>query len=294
MNHFDWRVFWATVQGATHQRSDLPNQDHIDWYPKKPERCVPPVIMAISDGHGSPKYFRSDIGSKIATQQAIKIIKDILKSELIDRDLLTVKRSIDERLPRELVQAWRKGITRHLEDNPMQDEELEKLELKEGFSARKYIEAHPEFAYGATLLVVFITEIFIAYLQLGDGDILVVSDGNEVSYPLAKDDRLFANETTSLSSESAWVDFRVGFQPIVDLLPPALIMISTDGYSNSFHDQASFDQVGVDLLRYLRCDGVRQVRSDLQGWINEASRAGSGDDITLGLIYRETINKQGA
>jgi hypothetical protein len=150
-------------------------------------------------------------------------------------------------------------------------------------AARTTVETKPLLAYGATLLVVLVTHAFILYVQLGDGDILTVTETGEVSRPLARDEQLFANETTSLCAANAWRDLRIGFQALVGM-PPALILLSTDGYANSFRDDAGFLKVGADLLEMIRAEGLDQVNENLAGWLTEASQTGSGDDITLAVI----------
>ncbi len=152
-------------------------------------------------------------------------------------------------------------------------------------AARQAVEAKPGLAYGATLLSVLVTDSFILYLQLGDGDILTVSETGQVERPMPRDERLLGNETTSLSSEQAWRDVQVRFQ-VTAGTPPALILLSTDGYANSFRDESSFSKVGSDLLDLLRAEGVDKVNDSLKLWLAEASQAGNGDDITLGIICR--------
>ena len=46
-----WKVFAASVRGATHVRKQLPNQDacHFDVGTDG----APPIFVAVSDGHGS-------------------------------------------------------------------------------------------------------------------------------------------------------------------------------------------------------------------------------------------------
>jgi hypothetical protein len=51
------------------------------------------------------------------------------------------------------------------------------------------LDAESLVAYGATLLVAAVTERFVLYLQLGDGEILAVSDSGEVVRPLTKAER---------------------------------------------------------------------------------------------------------
>ena len=65
---------------------------------------------------------------------------------------------------------------------------------------------------------------------------------------------------------------------------PALVLASTDGYVNSFADDAGFLKVGSDLLAMIRSEGLDQVGIQLEGWLGEVSELGSGDDVSLGLL----------
>ena len=65
---------------------------------------------------------------------------------------------------------------------------------------------------------------------------------------------------------------------------PALVLAATDGYANSFADDAGFLQVGSDLLAMIRADGLELVSGELARWLSEVSELGSGDDVTVGTI----------
>ena len=68
--------------------------------------------------------------------------------------------------------------------------------------------------------------------------------------------------------------------------PPALILAATDGYANAYRDEASFRQVAGDFWTLLRDEGEAAVQPHLTEWLNEASQQGSGDDISVGLVWR--------
>jgi hypothetical protein len=278
-----WRVTGASVRGAGHVRAGLPNQDAIGWLPEVGEGV--PLVVAASDGHGSAKCFRSDRGALLAVHTATQVMQDFLSGQPEAVTLSAVKRTAEERLPQELVRRWKAAVEDALRTTPFAAEELDTLAQKDGPAAPQAVEANPLLAYGATLLTVVVTEAFILYVQLGDGDILAVAEAGEVSRPVPPDERLFANETTSLCAPNAWRDIRVGFQALAGL-PPALILLATDGYANSFRDDAGFLKVGSDLLEMIRAGGLDKVRDNLEGWLTEASQAGSGDDITLGILCR--------
>jgi hypothetical protein len=279
-----WSLIGASVRGAAHVRANLPNQDAINiWSPAHSDGL--PSIVVVSDGHGSAKCFRSDNGACRAVRVANTLIQQFLDSQSDLTNLSAIKRTAEERLPQLIARKWQDLTVRHWHTHPFSPDELEALEKKAGTAARQAVEARPALAYGATLLGVVITETFILYLQLGDGDILTVSETGQVERPMPKDERLLGNETTSLSGEQAWRDFQVRFQATADT-PPALILLSTDGYANSFRDEASFFKVGSDLLDLLRSEGVDKVNASIKPWLAEASQIGSGDDITLGLMCR--------
>ena len=139
------------------------------------------------------------------------------------------------------------------------------------------------------MLVLALTETYALYLQLGDGEMLVVTDSAGptdaastaiiVSRPLPKDDTLIANETTSLCRDDAERQFRIRLQ-IFECPPPALFLLSTDGYSNSFESSAGFEQVGGDLLRALREQGLEGVSRDFTDELIEQMKvaiSGNGD-----------------
>ena len=278
-----WWVIGKSVRGASHVRTGLPNQDAIGWL--QVEGVDRRLIVAVSDGHGSAKYFRSHTGSRLAIETALALGQEFLDGQPDLGNLSAVKRTAEERLPQEITRRWNDAVKNHFEANPFSDEELSALEQADGKASREAITANPLKAYGATIVIAIVEESFILYLQLGDGDILIVSETGEVERPLAKDDRLFANETTSLSSQDSWSDFRLGFQTLVGTLP-ALILLSTDGYANSFLDEDEFTKVGRDILEILRSDGIEAVDHSLEGWLTEATGAGSGDDTTLAIICR--------
>ncbi len=282
-----WSVFGESVRGAAHARKDLPNQDSLGWwFPRAAGKQGPPLIVAVADGHGSPKCFRSATGAAFATDRAREVARKFLKSYQFLPDA-KMGEALAERLSFELERAWKVRVRRDLEDNPLRPDELDLLEQTAGAEARRQVLANPYLAYGATLLLALVTDRGLALLQLGDGDILAVTENGVTRRPLPKDPRLMANETTSLCGPNAWRDFRTVWLPQASEQPaPALLLLSTDGYANSFQSDKAFVQVGADLLGLLRSEGSAGVCRSLRSWLEESSQLGSGDDITLAALYR--------
>lgn len=279
-----WRVVGASVKGASHERRGIENQDAIHWIDSETAESEP-KILAIADGHGSAKSFRSAQGATFAVRGTTEILHEFLTTSAPSLDFSAMRRWVEEELPRRVVLAWQTAVADHLTIKPLTELELGKLNTSDGDTARRTVALSPTLAYGSTVLAVAIFESHLLFVQIGDGDILVVAENGDVQRPLAGDARLIANETTSLSSNNAWRDFRVALHDM-DVLNPALILVSTDGYANSFRDEANFLLVGSDLLKMFEADGLDEIVRQLPTWLEEASRSGSGDDITVGILAK--------
>lgn len=267
-----WQVVSASVPGAIHVSGGAPNQDALSWWSAEGER--PLAVLCVADGHGGSEYTRSGIGARRAVEQAQMLLVSEALPSILDgsalMDLARFKRHLDQQLPKELVKRWLASIFEHATDNPLPENKTS---------------AHPdvpvEWRYGATLLAALLTPKLHLYIQLGDGDILTVSEEGEVTRPpFLADSQLIANYTTSLCSKNAWRFVRIHFQQI-DKKPPDLVMLATDGYANSFADDAAFEHVAKDIYGAIQQDGPAAVASQLPGWLAETSEAGSGDDISV-------------
>lgn len=282
-----WEVIPATKIGASHRRSGLPNQDSVS-----PEIHTqgPWAIAAVADGHGSRRCPRSNRGSKYAAEVTVELL---LAYTVPGWEPSAVHRDSEVDLPQRLVLRWREKVEADLTAQPFMPADLDALSP----SDRKTVEADPRTAYGTTVIAALLTERFALYLQLGDGDILVLPEGDDEPFrPLPADPRSFANETASLGVSRAgsssrpgergpWADVRVKVVPITGP-PPAAVMLTTDGYPNSFINEAEFLKAAASLRRIGRDHGWKYIREELGGWLEEASEKGSGDDVTVALVVR--------
>ena len=311
-----WCCFAASVVGASHKRKTppMPNQDA---YAVKPEAQddrsqgvssfgVSHQILLVADGHGSGKSFRSDVGSRLAVDEAASYLWDSFGQSTATDPYEVIYDFCRTKLPERLVRLWIEAVRNHLQQNPFTEAETQLLPTAEEVvgsattpqSKRLDLQQLREgYAYGTTLLGVVITDRFILYLQLGDGDIVCVDSTGKSDRPFPKDPALIANETTSLCLVNAWGHFRIKITPIQSHCP-ALIFVSTDGYSNSFPSDQDFLENVVDHLPWLReevnLEGspheLKELKSrieeDLTHTLEEVSEKGSGDDITVGMLAR--------
>ena len=276
-----WKVAHACIQGSSHQRSGVPNQDAVQCA-VTPGAQGTVAVAVVSDGHGSPLHFRSQIGSSLAVSTVAATLQTFLRESVSSNEHVPFVPEQVHELERKIVSGWLVAVQSDLENKPFTQAELGTLEKQEGAEGRAAVESCPELAYGATLLAVAATDKVLLYLQLGDGEILSVNEEGTTTRPLPPDDRLIANQTTSLCQPEAWKDFRSAWVTAGAL--PSLVLLSTDGYANSFRSDEDFLKIGQDYLEIIREQGISSLAEELPAILTEATQQGSGDDITLAIL----------
>lgn len=276
---------WSS-RGESHIRRGSPNQDSIQIWRHGGKGQE--VLVCVADGHGDPRSFRSRSGAQIATSTARTLIREYTKTFTGGANLPAwVVENLQSRLPRQLVWEWRNRVERWLAKKPL-DRELDELQATHGEAARKQVEAWPYLAYGTTFNCVLATEGFLFCLKIGDGDFLLVDGEETVRRPFKDKEPTIGEETFSLCMEDASNHFDSHFA-VLKGNAPMLVTVSTDGYRKSFANNADFEKVGSDLCNLVQLHGVEAVRRSLPAWLRETSAGGSGDDITLALVYRNGL-----
>lgn len=170
----------------------------------------------------------------------------------------------------------------HLKQNPFLPVETEALDRQQ----RSMLGRNAFVAYGATLLVACAMESEIFFLQLGDGDFLTLDGTGTVSGVFPPDGKHMGNATTSLCLPNALEEFRY-YRWRTGL--PKIILGSTDGYGNSFRSEADFHKALRDYARLIKDHGWEAVAGKLPEWLKETSEHGSGDDISVALLFSEPV-----
>ena len=287
-----WSALSASVRGASHEKNGQKNQDAVRL--KNPGAGDDSLLLAIADGHGSTRSFRSDRGSALAAECALNELARMIRRLGPHARLSSVRNQAMRRWPMDMITAWKKAVRADVAARPFTQLDFAAFPdpppvLKPGEELP--LSAH--LAYGATLVAVAITRHYIIYSQLGDGDILTVRADGTVERPLTRRHEFMANQTTSLCSFHAYREFQVKVESTRGKVP-ALVMVSTDGYANCFGNDREFFRVGADFLTYLREEGADFVAERLGGWLSQSSHDGSGDDITVGLAARTSALVSGA
>lgn len=267
------QVFGASVQGASHIRNGRECQDSL----KKVGKDSGAVILSVADGHGSESCPYSKTGSFAAVNVFCKIMGDYLDTYAGQPEMLFtfLKREGDTKIAQEIEAEWKRRIlrlhTRCKREIPLN---------AEGGKDREAVYR----LYGSTLLGLVITADFLFAFQLGDGDIVKVSESG-VRHVIEAD-KILGTETYSLSRAEAW-------KKAITLIrrreeneqQPVMYMLSTDGLSNSYKNDGEFQKTCMDYYALLKEHGVKAVSGQLQTWLQETSEMGSGDDITALFFY---------
>lgn len=201
-----------SCQGASHIATGKICQDYS--YSKVYENGY--TMAIVCDGHGGQRYFRSDVGAKIAAevagQKAMEFaaaVGPILEGESFTQES-AISTQIDnhdfekqgriERMFRQLfasiIYEWNTRVEAHAKATPIPDEEKATLDERwiNDFAAGDDLEK----VYGCTLIAFVSTpEVWFAF-QIGDGKCFVLDSEGTWSEPIPWDERCFLNKTTSI------------------------------------------------------------------------------------------------
>lgn len=273
VRHMMRSVFGASIQGASHIRNGRECQDSL----KKVIKDSGAVILSVADGHGSDSCPYSKTGSFAAVNVFCKIMGDYLDTYADQQEMLFtfLKREGDTKIAQEIDAEWKRRILR-LHTRCKREMPLDENRNKDKGAVYKL--------YGSTLLGLVMTEDFLFAFQLGDGDIVKVSENGV--YPVIEADKILGTETHSLSKSESWKKAitRIRRREENEQLP-AMYMLSSDGLSNSYKNDEAFQKTCMDYYALLKEHGVKAVSARLKTWLQETSEMGSGDDITALFAY---------
>lgn len=120
-----WRVITETACGRIHQNKKLPNQDAMEIWQPVPTKL--PLIVALSDGNGGPKSFRSHLGSLFAVKSALKILQRLIEQNINTKNLRSFSSFLEDKLPQQIVNEWKKKVEIHFKQNALTQQELNHL-----------------------------------------------------------------------------------------------------------------------------------------------------------------------
>ena len=267
------------------------------------------AIAIVCDGHGGKRYFRSDVGAKIAAKVAeIKINgfinqvgETLLKgtsfiqrgtiSEQIAKGDFAKSNKIDSAfrwLFGSIISEWNTLVTAHAECNPITDSE--KTSLKEGWITDFEGKVNLEKVYGCTLMVYVYTPDYWFAFQIGDGKCFACDYRGNWTEPIPWDDNCFLNKTTSICDSGAIDEFRYCYEG--DGIHPIAVILGSDGIDDSFglpENQANFY---VQILKSIVTSGEEETIKEIESDLPQLSKIGSQDDMSLAMVYDEDKLKE--
>ncbi len=250
-----------TTLGESHKKSNKPCQDFSSDY-----TCDDFSVIAISDGHGSSKHFRSDVGSKLAAQACIEEVKKLLENDFDLERFRDNPANIIESLIVSVCKRWIDDLSNHMTENPFTMEEIPK-DLDEATKEKFFGTSDPNYyisAYGATLMVGVMADDYYFAFHIGDGKVVFLYEDGKIEQSIPWDEACYLNVTTSLSDTNAVDNFRYCY-----------------GYKT---DDGKFVEVGVEKnakIKKVQCENNNLLS-------NEVQSTGSAEDASEDKSRKKT------
>ena len=249
-----YNIFKSSVIGYKNLVKGSESQDYIDY--KEDDKYI---ICSVADGHSTDFFKHSLEGARFACKASIEVL-----SENFDMDIKKLKEKlINYEIQKQIDIRWRSLVEEHYKKNYPNVFKIE------------YIK------YSTTLLSVLITDKFILYLKLGDGDI-VVKDKNGYKIPINTRSNLTVD---SLGREYEYKHIMYKIEEI-EVKEDINIALFTDGYSNAFKNKNDlFCSIENTLQKYNKSIFSRfMLLNTYADHLNNISKNITYDDISIVFI----------
>ena len=285
-----------SCQGESHKADDKPCQD-ASFSTVYDDGLA---IAIVCDGHGGERYFRSDVGSRMATE----VIRDSVKTfvENVDKSMfvgqpftaeeaITSEEVIKKQKPVDkafrqlfssIIYQWNQKIAEHAANTAVSEWEQEHVpqkyldELKTSETFEKL--------YGCTLMVYVQTPDYWFAFHLGDGKCVSFhQEGDLWQMPIPWDERCFLNKTTSLCDSNAINEFRYCYEG--DGKFPMAVFLGSDGMDDSFGEDSNLVNFYIQVVKMLVKEGKEATIKSIESDLPQLSKIGSKDDMSVAFIY---------
>lgn len=283
----EYFTFSATEVGYNHVKNCKVCEDAAGFYDDDTMH-----ICVVADGHGSDNYPRTERGSRIAVDSAIKCVTDFIK--LVDTQdvLLDEKRGFPVllQLTKSILMDWHESVQKDYQSAPFSEGELKCVSEKyrNMYLSENDDEKHVEKAYGCTLILFAITTEYSFGLQIGDGKCIAVSDEGDFIEPIPWDENCQFNITTSICDSDAIDEFRF----FVTDKAPAAVFCGSDGIDDCYSNSDELYALYRSILRIFIEHGTEIGKNEIEEYLPVLTRKGSGDDVSIGLVINTEKIKQ--
>lgn len=260
------------------------------------------TIAIVCDGHGGKRYFRSDIGAKIAAEVAERKVSAFIEEagfSLLKDTPFTQCVTISEQITNQdfdktsniarafrqlfgsIIYEWNAQVLEHANQTPISETEKEGLEERwiREFESKDNLEK----VYGCTLLVCAYTPQFWFAFQIGDGKCFACDENGNWSEPIPWDERCFLNKTTSICDSSAIDEFRYCYDGTGNF--PIAVILGSDGIDDSFGAEENQANFYVQILKSIAKSGIEATLSEIESTLPQLSKIGSQDDMSIAMVF---------
>lgn len=284
-----------SCQGESHKADNKPCQD-ASFSAVYDDGLA---LAIVCDGHGGERYFRSDVGSRMATEVICESVKTFVENvdqsmfvgqpftavEAISSEEEVRKQTPVDKAFRQLfssiIYQWNQRIADHAANTPVSDWEqehvpqkyLDELQTSETF----------EKLYGCTLMVYVQTSAFWFAFHLGDGKCISFQQSPLWEMPIPWDDRCFLNKTTSLCDSNAIDEFRYCYEG--DGQFPWAVFLGSDGMDDSFGEDPNLVNFYIQVVKMLVTEGKEATIASIESDLPQLSKIGSKDDMSVAFVY---------
>lgn len=287
-----------SCQGESHKATNKVCQDYS--YSKIYEDNI--VVAIVCDGHGGKRYFRSDIGARLAAEITERNLLQFLRNvgnDLISNKPFTSSGSIATQISLQqfektdditkalrqlfssIIYEWNTQVSNHALAHPITEDEKNILESHwiEEFNRGESLEK----VYGCTLMCFARTDKIWLAFHIGDGKCISFDVNGKWSEPIPWDDRCFLNKTTSICDTSALDEFRYCYAG--DGTFPVAIFLASDGIDDSFGAEENMVNFYIQIIKSLIKNIKDDVEKEIQETLPELSKIGSKDDMSISMVY---------
>lgn len=265
----NFKAFHMSERGESHLHDGRVCQDSSASFS---DECG--TVAVVSDGHGGCDYVRSQIGSAMACEAAVKNTRRLFENIspeafLAEPDMMLIQ------LEAAIINDWNESVRSHYEANPFTEEELDCVSEKAGASYRS---GHRiERAYGATLIAAAVTRDYWFGIQIGDGKCAAFDEAGICTQPIPWDEKCFLNKTTSICGSDALRDFRHFYSEKI----PTAVFMGSDGIDDSFKNEEDMYDFYKTILYAFSISDYTQAVDELKAYLPRLSKEGSADDVSI-------------
>lgn len=265
----NFKAFHMSERGESHLHDGRICQDSSASFS---DECG--TVAVVSDGHGGCDYVRSQIGSAMACEAAVKNIRRLFEN-ISPEAFLAEPDMMLTQLEAAIINDWNESVRSHYEANPFTEEELDCVSEKAGAA---YFSGHRiERAYGATLIAAAVTRDYWFGIQIGDGKCVAFDEAGICTQPIPWDEKCFLNKTTSICGSDALRDFRHFYSEKI----PTAVFMGSDGIDDSFKNEEDMYDFYKTILYAFSISDYTQAVDELKAYLPRLSKEGSADDVSI-------------